>query len=168
MTVHKPLILCYSRTGHSRRVAKALADISGAELDMIETRRYHMPFFWMFRGVLDVANEVSPDVSEVKYSGLPGRPWVTVCGPIWAGKPAPPLRPLFGVLRNLSVPVGLLLTYGGSKTITDAEVLCRSLLGRPFAAKCHIRNKVEGKDEMRRQLGAFLADLEPAGAGRVA
>lgn len=150
-----PVIYCYSKSGHTRRVADALATQSGAEVLPIEVDRYTVPFLWVIRAIWDVgrANEPPLHTGNVVPAD---RPWVVVACPIWADQPAAPARGVLTALAATSVSVGLLTTSGGASEPLKCVLTCEALLGRRLAARINIQNKIEGSAEMHKRLDAFV------------
>ena len=83
-------IVYYSRTGHSKRVAEALATRLDGSLYPVEMPAY-AGAFGMLRAIFDSlrGHIVSP---QVNISSLSGFERVLICGPVWTSFPAIPLR----------------------------------------------------------------------------
>lgn len=164
----KPLVIFYSRTGHARRVADTVARRAGADLCAIETRRYAPAFLWLFRAIGDALRHADVEIAQLPDPSNPARPWIAACGPVWAGHPAPPLRAALLAMRGSEIPVGLVLTFGGSGNADRAEETAEAALGRPLAARCRIEDAVAGADRIEARIDPFLSRMRAAAADRVA
>ncbi|QPH52945.1 flavodoxin family protein [Pontivivens ytuae] len=154
----RTLVLYYSRSGYTRRAAQDLArHLEGATAEF-RTRRYGFPALGVLRALFDVVIKASPEpqapLPDLRNAGL-----VVLAGPVWAGKPAAPLRRMLGLGSVLPADVGLLLTSGEPSEPKNTYAACEALLGRPFAATAFIGNKIDGTDEMGERLAAFAALL---------
>lgn len=155
------LILVYSRTGYTARAAERLAAVTGADVFDWSVEGYGLGGFAIFRGMIGVLTGACPAPS----AGVPSlahRPWVVVCGSVWAGQPAPPLRGmLVECCQHPDLPVGLLLTCGDSKPPVAAK-RCAAILGRAFIATAHIPNELDGSVKMAARLDALGAAMQAA------
>ena len=86
----RTLILYYSITGHSRRIAEGLAGRLDARLDEITCRAYGKGL-GPLRQAFDVLRGGSP---PIEVPDTVGQDWdlVVVGGPVWGARPAPPVR----------------------------------------------------------------------------
>ena len=155
-----PLVICYSRTGHSRWAAREVAAQAGAEMIDVTTPRYRLPGLWMIRAIWDAAQHATPQVDGINAHDLAGRPWIAVCGPVWADLPASPLRTLLARLGEVSMPVGVVLTCGRSIPQAKSLAACEEALGRPLAASVTVENAEEGTLAARDRLFGFHRTIE--------
>ena len=155
-----PLVICYSRSGHSRRVAREIAAQAGAELIEIGTPRYRVPGLWMGRAIWDAARRSLPPLTGIVAHDLGQRPWVAVCGPVWADRPAAPLRSVLTRLGDCAMPVGIVLTCGRSIAQEKSLAACEEALGRPLAASVTVENAEEGTLAYRDRLFGFVRRIE--------
>ncbi|KIC51120.1 hypothetical protein [Tateyamaria sp. ANG-S1] len=154
----RPAIFCFSKTGHSRRVADAFACRTGADIVQIEVERYRFPLLWIARAIWDVGRKAAPPLLTGNI--VPAqRPWIVAAGPVWANEPAPPLRSVLAGLATLEAPVGVLLTCGRSKEQSNSFATCETVLGRPLAACVSIPNDIEDTEDMDVLLSAFASAM---------
>jgi len=85
------LVLSYSATGNTRKVAKALAKALGAQLSEVTCNAYTQAFWGPLRQARDVLLQRSP---PIEVPELNAQKWdlVVVGGPVWGARPAPPIR----------------------------------------------------------------------------
>ncbi|GGX65986.1 hypothetical protein GCM10007385_38970 [Tateyamaria omphalii] len=153
-----PAIYCYSKSGTTRHVAKALAQSTGAEVVPIDATRYNFPLLWMFRAIWDVgrANVLPLDFG----SGiLAKRPWIVVAAPIWADQLAPPGRTVLRELAASDIPVGVLTTSGRASEQPKCFSTCEAVLGRALAAQLNVQSRTVDTPDMTCKLAQFAEGL---------
>jgi hypothetical protein len=148
-------IVYYSRTGHSKRVAEALATRLDGSLYPVEMPAY-AGAFGMLRAIFDSlrGHIVSP---EVNISSMSSFERVLICGPVWTSYPATPVRALLRTAHVLPVNVGLCLTSGSRASAQKALEVAEADFGRSFKAKAMLANPEEGTAEESRILDEFCA-----------
>ena len=106
------LIVFYSRTGTTRKVAGALADALNAEIAEIQCNRYGPgPLRYLLAGYDSVRGNLRPiDMPQVRFSDFD---LLLIGAPIWTSYPALPLRAFLTQATELPGRVALFLTYGG-------------------------------------------------------
>ncbi len=124
-------ILHGSLTGHSARLADAIAHAPGAEAEAVSCPAYR-GVLAKPRMALDFATPRVPAPAP-PAPGLGAAASVTLCGPVWAGRPAPALRALLR-LHGLPGAVGLALTCEGRAKSGGAADHAEAILGRPPGA----------------------------------
>ncbi|WP_299210333.1 hypothetical protein [uncultured Tateyamaria sp.] len=149
-----PAILCFSKSGHTRRAADTLAQRTVAEVIPIETDRYKVPLLWILRAIWDVGRSHLPPLTGGNVVTA-NRPWIVVACPIWADQPASPARSVINALASTATPVGLLTTSGGAGEPLKCVATCETVLGRRLAASLNIQNKIEDTPETDKRLDAF-------------
>lgn len=87
----RTLILYYSGTGNTRKVAAQLAEALAATVGEITCQSYTRGFWGPFRQAFDVLRGSSP---AIELPELAGQNWdlVLVGSPVWGARPAPPIR----------------------------------------------------------------------------
>ena len=131
--MHKTLIVYYSRTGNTEKVAKAIAETLHADLDAIRDVKSRDGIFGYLRSGREAWRQQLTDIQPIENS--PEYYDLIVLGtPVWAGKPSSPMRTYIskhsGQLKN----VAFFCTEGGSgaeKVFCHMEDLCAR---RPLAS----------------------------------
>jgi hypothetical protein len=109
----RTLILYYSFTGNTRQVATLLAENLGADIGEVTCKTYSYGFFGGLRQAWDVLLGHTPPV-EMPAQIDDNYDLLVVAGPVWAGRPATPVR---GILKNLRAnghKLALALTCDGT------------------------------------------------------
>tara|TARA_R110002051_G_scaffold230678_2_gene292666 strand:+ start:1592 stop:2083 length:492 start_codon:yes stop_codon:yes gene_type:complete len=84
------LVTCFSRTGSTELVARALAESLGADLDLIQSPVSYAGPFGLLRGLWQTLIRRGPPVETDRSPGAYAL--VLVGTPVWAGQPSPPVR----------------------------------------------------------------------------
>lgn len=150
-------IFLYSRSGHSRKVARWLKEHLPAELIETEFPQYASPIFGYARAGFDSLRQnrpALPDLPDLKTFDL-----LILCGPVWTSYPSTPLRALLSNSQILPDKVALALTNGDHSPPEKAYATAESDLTRPLVATCCISNAIEGTPQMEEQLKAFVEDV---------
>ena len=103
----KTVIVVYSRSGRSLRIAEMLADRLGLDLCRIDCARYQGLAGW-WRGWRDARRGYLPEIQVVPEIGAADL--LILGGPVWAGRFAPPLRRLMSEARRLPPVAGVFVT----------------------------------------------------------
>lgn len=129
----KTLIVTYSRTGTTRKLARAVADALYADSTEIRCDRYRPGLLRYLRAGYDsVRGNLPPiDVSPVQ---LQDYDLVLLAAPVWTSYPALPLRAFLDGKPDLPARVGLVLTFGGHSPVDKAVEHVQALLSQPLLA----------------------------------
>jgi len=131
------LVIYYSFSGITRAVATALADELGADTEEIHCGRYSPGFWGSVRAAWDSWRGHLPIIEPLAH--VPSRyEFVVVGGPIWAFRPATPVR---AFLREYTLPgarLAFFLTHGGSAARRSLHEMER-LAGRAPIATLVVR-----------------------------
>ncbi len=124
----RALVLYYSNTGYTRKVAEALAEELGAELGEITCSTY---LNWY--GPLAMAWDIfTRHLPHVRMLSTPGAHYdlVVIGGPVWAAKAAPPVLRVLADHRAELRRVGLFVTCRGTATQSPPEPAIAEMAGR--------------------------------------
>ena len=152
------LIVYYSRTGSTRRLALALADALHADVAEIECDRYGSgPLNYLRAGYDSVrGNLPSIDVPETRYADYD---LVLLGAPVWTSYPALPLRAFLAGKPQLPSRVGLFFTYGGHSAAVQAQAQVEASLPQPVMAVLAVKSGEFGKVELAHRIAEFTEQL---------
>lgn len=133
----KALIVYYSRTGTTAKVASALATALDATIVEIKCPRYRSGWFrYLLAGYGSVKGRLPPidvpDMSQNDYD------LVLLGAPIWTSYPALPLRSFIAKKLHLPARIGLFLTYGGHSPPEKAVDFVSALMPTPLVASLEL------------------------------
>lgn len=155
------LVTWYSRSGSTEAVARALAQRLGADARPILTSASYAGTGGFVRGVWDSLRRRAPDVS-IDADPAAYR-LVVVGGPIWAGKPAAPLRSFlrrYGP-RARAVAAFCLSGSGGAYPAAFAEI--EDLVGSRLVATLSLAQNAALGEGPGPVLDGFARELRGAG-----
>ena len=160
----KSVVICYSRTGTTRKVAAALAPMLGADIVEVRCSRYGPGPISYLRAAIDSVRGRLPTVSL--SAPIEGYDLIVLCAPVWTSHPATPMRSTLAERKPIRGRTGLLLTHLGSPAAEAFEMLRGDLATAPVA-ELALRSKDISEGRVRGQLEKFAQRLAAA-AGREA
>lgn len=150
----KTLIVYYSRSGYTRRVALALASSLQADLEEITEPRSRQGIFGYFRSAREAIKRIPSRITPTRDPSA--YDLVAIGTPVWAGSLSPPVRTFLTTNRDRLSEAAFFCTMGGrgsekvfaqmqeltrkpprgTMAITDREIASGALSGRveTFAA----------------------------------
>ncbi len=123
----RTLVIYYSRTGTTAKLAEALVEALEAELAEIRCDLYRPGIFRYLRAGYD---SVRIKLPPIRFPPMVPRDYdlVLIGGPVWTSYPALPLRSFLAHPPGLPPRIGLFLTYGGhSDPVVAFETMAASL-----------------------------------------
>ncbi|MBO0757207.1 MAG: flavodoxin family protein [Bradyrhizobiaceae bacterium] len=153
----RTLIVYYSRTGYTRRVAQALAEMLQADLAEVHCDRYRLGYIRYWRAAFDSISGLLPPI-EVPPAVGQNYDLVIIGTPMWTRHPALPIRALLKAGIKLPKRVALFLTRIGAPP-EQAFAEMEALLPVPAAAKLAVRSSDVDAGRVSEELRVFAAQL---------
>ncbi len=148
----KTVVVYYSRFGTTRTIATAVAEELGAEVREIQAVR-ECGFLGMgFRSLFGIRMPIRPmnlDFKEVDR--------VVLCAPVWAGRPANPVRTFLQEAKLEGKKLAVLFSTGGGETGPGLETVRKLVAGKKVEVTLLGAIVTRKKDEA--QLRAEARDL---------
>jgi flavodoxin len=120
------LIVCFSRTGFTRKIAEELQRRCGGDLEFIEDVRSRSGVFGYLRSAREAWRKAPVEIRPGKAN--PGQYELTILGtPVWAGNLSSPMRAYIDAHGTALRRVAFFCTLGGSgadKVMADMTQLC--------------------------------------------
>lgn len=157
--VMRSLVIFYSRTGNTERVAQAVADRLDARCDRIAVPSDGAGLWGYLRlGLGALRGTTEPMLS--RHTDLAQHDLVVLASPVWAGKICVPMRSfLTAHAADLPPRIGLAMTSGDpvrrSAPFADFEVA----LGRAPVATLHVGARAAQAGQFERPLEEFLQEV---------
>ena len=156
----KSLIVYYSRSGHTREVAGAIAEQLGCDLEEIHELRSRRGVFGYFRSAREALREQLVEIEQCSFD--PGHYDLVVLGtPVWAGNLSSPLRSYVARFQGRFRDVAFFCTEGGrgsEKVFSRLE----ALTGKAPLAMLAVRQREVGSSATKERIAAFAQGLRPA------
>lgn len=158
----KALVLYYSRTGTTERVAKDIQQRLGCDIEPIVSKTsYRYVTGWLKAG-REGMKQVLPELEPLR-SDLGGYDVVIVGTPIWAGDVASPVRALLAKDGGRIGRCAVFITSGGedrAKSFGSLETLC----GKPPVAKLGLATREVKKGMSSAKVDAFVEEVKRGSA----
>jgi flavodoxin len=159
----RALVLYYSNTGNTQKVAKALAERLGADLAEITCQTY-LTWYRPLAIAWDVFTRHHPKVSIVAPQHA-HYDLVIVGGPVWAARAAPPVMRAFEMLPEADAAAVFVTCAGTSPNSPPEPALAEMKAAAPSPA---IANQIFREDEISGpMLGQRLTELVERLQGKV-
>ena len=162
----RTLIVYYSRTGTTRRLATALAGALDAELAEIRCARYRRGWLRYLRAGYDSVKGNLPPI-EAPDMKLDDYDLVLIGAPVWTSHPALPIRAFLADAPKLPARVAVFMTYGGHSPADTAVKEMTALLPGPSEADLCLKSDAVNGDDLADSFDAFVATLKRGGKSDV-
>lgn len=154
----KTLVVFYSRTGRTRKVAEKLARLMGAETEeLLEPGKDRAGALGFMLAGRDAMLKRPVDLAPVEKD--PAAFDLVVLGsPVWAFTMCPAIRAYAAAQAGAIRKVAFYCTHGGggpSRSFSQAE----EVLGKPLAATLSLLDKAIDRNEVDAELAAFAKRL---------
>jgi menaquinone-dependent protoporphyrinogen IX oxidase len=154
----KTLVLYYSLSGTMRTVAASLARDLGADVEEIRCPRYRPGVWGAVRAAYDSWADRLPAIEPLTHT-VSAYDLVVVGGPIWASRPATPVRACLRREAGRLSSVAFVLTLGGNeadKAFREMEALA----GLPPRATLAVREGDVKAGQFASAVRAFAGSLQ--------
>ncbi len=160
----RTLIVYYSRTGTTRKVAGALARELGAELQEIGCERYRPGWLRYLRAGYDsvkgnLPTIQAPDVDAAQYDLL------LLGAPVWTSYPALPLRAYLARKPAIPPRVAAFLTFGGHSPASAAFDGVAEALAHSLDATLALKASTVTGTGLQAAIAPFVEQLKAERAG---
>jgi len=116
----KTLVVYFSRSGITRKVAGRIAELLGCDLQEIVPARSYSGLFGWFRAGIEIAKKRFPEIHTLDHP--PGDYDLVIVGtPVWANTMASPVRSFFSKYHDELKTVSLFATKGGKSRSRFAD-----------------------------------------------
>jgi hypothetical protein len=155
------LVVYYSLTGNTARVATDLAKRLDADVESIRDEQHGTGGFGLVRAAFDAWRKAPARIGATRFD--PSKYAITLIGtPVWVGQMTPAVRAYLGAMRGKLRSAAFFVTSGD----TDVERIAPSMetLGQCTAAARAGFNAKQLKDvdAYDRKLSAFVQQVRPA------
>lgn len=153
----RTLVVHYSHGGNTRRLARAIAEALGADVEEIHDRVDRSGIFGYLRSGLEVLLEVSTEIQRPRHDPA-DYDLVVVGSPVWVGSPSTPVRTYLWLERERLPVVAFFVTLGGVGS-ERALALMRGVAGKEPVATLAVREAEMSGGVPRPRVAAFAEAL---------
>lgn len=162
MPQSKTLVICYSRTGTTRKLAEALAAALGADLEDIKDLKGRQgPIGWI-RSIVEAIRQRPAPIAAANADPSAYQ-MVMIATPVWAGAVSSPVRSYLLLHAHHLRAVGFFCTLGGSGA-EGAFAQMEQLTGHPPQFCLAVKAKDVSSGNYRARVTALVAGLKNRGA----
>ena len=136
----RTLIVYYTRTGTTRKLANALATELRADIEEIRCDRYRPGGLRYLRAGYDSLQGNMPPI-EMSQISPTEYDLVLIGAPVWTSYPAIPIRAFLGAAPDLPARIAVFLTHGGHSPPEKAVEMMASLMPRQIEAALTLSNE---------------------------
>lgn len=164
--MNKTLVVCYSRSGRTRRVARMLARRLTADLEEIDVLQSRKGPWGYAQSALESMAQMAPAIAPPRHDGA-GYELVVIGGPVWFWGLSSPLRSWLLQARLGQAHVAFFCTMGGAGAWRMFEMM-QALVGKKPVATMAIAEKALASqgalpiEDFVQQLKAGVAPRKPA------
>ncbi|MES2193945.1 MAG: flavodoxin [Pseudomonadota bacterium] len=161
MPAPKTLVIFYSRSGTTRRIATALAAALGSTIEEITEGRSRAGFLGYWRSAIEARRKYAPGI--LPASNDPSSFDLVVIGtPVWVWSVSSPVRAYLTANKHRLPAVAFFCTLGGSGH-EAAFAQMQEIVGKAPRATCAVTAQDIASEADAPQLEKFAAALRAAG-----
>jgi len=157
-TTDKILLIYYSRTGFTKKVAEELATEWECNVEAIGDIKSRGGLFGYMRSAFEALYKKLPDIKSMQKD--PSQYKLVVIGsPVWASNIPSPVRTYITKYRNKFKRVAFFCTFGGSgadKVFNDMAQLC---VNKPIATMALTDNEIK-KDLYKEKIKKYINAIQ--------
>lgn len=154
-----PLVLYYSRTGNTRKLATALAASLDVPIAEIGCERYAGGLLRYLHAGYDSVRGNLPPI-EVPPEARISHDYVLIGCPIWTSHPALPIRRFLSDYGNLHHNIAFFLTYGGHSPSETAFTELAATVKQSATANLALNSADLDTPKATDAIATFLTELE--------
>lgn len=149
----KTLIACYSYSGHTLKVAKALQKEINADLTQINSEKDKWYLLNLWGALREKKVPIKPCQTDLRdYEVL------VLCCPVWGGKTPPAINQYLSEIKNVKgKQFGVFVTSGGGRSQKATIIMREYLLGQEmkFLGQMRLLTKDVEKEEYDEKFDIF-------------
>lgn len=122
----KALVVYYSRTGHTKKIAETIADMLACDKEALIDTTNRSGFVGFMRSGYQAKRKSLTDIKELE-TDVSAHDLVIVGTPVWAGTVSAPVRTFLHYYKDVLKTVAFFSTHGGEDTqdeFTEMETVC--------------------------------------------
>ena len=158
MTALKALVVYYSRTGTTRRLAEAVAKALQADIEPIIDRTRRSGIIGYLRSVAESLQKRGASIEPMKTDPR-SYDLVVIGTPIWAWSVSSPVRSYLAANRGLLPNVAFFCTMGGQGNERSFEEM-KAIAGKAPIASCAVTARDVASEAYGPRIAQFVEQLK--------
>jgi menaquinone-dependent protoporphyrinogen IX oxidase len=156
----KQIIIFYSRSGNTKKLAAAMAQALACDIEELEDTEKRSGLGGWIRSGKQAMKEVLTTLQPIKKD-LSQYDLVIVGGPVWAGRISVPVRTFISQNKDKLKDVAFFYTSGGKDNEPKIFPAMEQLCGKKPKATLGCQTVEVKKDKYKEKLHAFVVALAP-------
>ncbi|MBC7537369.1 MAG: hypothetical protein H7281_01005 [Bacteriovorax sp.] len=159
MNLEKKLVIYYSSSGHTKKLAREISRKVNCDIEEIKTPTSYSGLFGYPRALIHAFLKTEPVIKKLKHNPA-DYDLVIVGGPIWAGQLSSPIRSFLTKNRDNLKNVAFFLTqsvqYGSEQVFEQMELVC----GKNPSGYLAVTEKELNDGAFKERISFFLSELQ--------
>ena len=159
MNNKKCLVVYFSVSGFTKKLAKELSRTLSSDIEEIKTLDIYSGFFGYQRALLQAVFNRQPQIKKLKHNPA-DYDLVIVGSPVWGGSISGPVRTFLNEHKDNFKEIAFFLTQGGqygrSQVIKQMENIC----GKPEMANFAVSDKELNDGSFTKKVALFVSELK--------
>ncbi|MDD4974561.1 MAG: flavodoxin [Bacteriovorax sp.] len=159
MNSEKRLVIYYSNSGYTKKLAKEISRNLNCDIEEIKTPVSYAGFFGYQRALLQAIFKRVPKIKKLKHNPA-DYDLVIVGGPVWGGAVSGPIRSFLAEYRDNLKDVAFFLTQGGQYGRGKVFEQMEQVSGKNPMAYLAVTDKELSNGVFRERILYFLSELQ--------
>jgi flavodoxin len=159
MNSEKRLVIYYSNSGYTKKLAKEIARNLNCDIEEIKTTVSYSGFFGYQRALLQAILKRVPKIKKLKHNPA-DYDLVIVGGPVWGGAVSGPIRSFLTTHRDNLNNTAFFLTQGGQYGRGQVFDQMEQVSGKSPLAYLAVTDKELSNGVFKDKISFFLSELQ--------
>src|SRR4030042_3901398 len=156
----KTLVAYYTRTGHTKFIAKKIAQQLGGDLSEIIDKKNREGKLGFLGGGNDALREKLTEIEVSKP--IEGYDFIIIGSPVWAGKIAPAIRKFIVTNNFADKTVALFVTLDGNKPEKSLENMKAAITAKRLVGEIGFSRPMGDQEKTAEQAKTWCNEIENA------
>jgi flavodoxin len=159
MNTEKSLIIYFSNSGYTKKLAKELSRNINCDIEEIKTPVSYSGFFGYQRAMFHAIFGKAPEIKKLKHNPA-NYDLVIIGGPLWAGSTSGPVRAFLVEYKNLIRNISFFTTQGGPYGKKQLFLQMEEICGKKPIACLSVTDKSLNENDYQQSVWTFLNELQ--------
>ena len=158
MRAEKILVVYFSQSGHTKKLAKEISRNLKCDIEEIKTTSSYGGFLGYQRALLQSILKLKPKIKSIRHN-LENYDLVIIGGPVWAGSISSPVRSFLSHNKKKLNDVAFFLTRGGPFEKSNLFDQMEQALGKNSLATLSVSDKELDNGKFKKNITTFMSEL---------